>query len=110
MAQGDVITKIADVPANSFIITQPALGEHWRVEDVFASGDTTFHGYFQHYDGVISGLRIDISTHDVHYNSYRIRLGGPGLLPFYINNSLYMRVFNHSNVTRKCGLIALQIK
>ena len=110
MAQGDVRTQIADVPADSLMVIQPALGEHWRVEDVSAAGDGVNSGYFEYFDGVISGLEETISTHDINYNSYRMRKAGPGILPLYINNSLYIRLFNHSGGSRRCSLIALQIK
>jgi hypothetical protein len=110
MAQGDVLAQIADVLADSALVIQPAAGESWRVEDVFAAGDGTSSGYFQYYDGTDVGTSESTSADAVDLNSYRIAKAGPGILPIYINNSLYLQIYNNGGVAMKCGLIALQIK
>jgi hypothetical protein len=110
MAQGDVLAEITDVATLSFLDIQPPAGESWRVEDVFAAGDGTVDGYFRYYDGVDLGTTEIISTNDADFNSYRVAKAGPGILPIYINNSLYLQARNNSASSRKCGVIALQIK
>jgi hypothetical protein len=110
MAQGDVIAQITDVLASSDLVIQPAAGESWRVEDVFASGDGTTPGYFCYYDGTDVGTLENVSAGDGDLNSYRMAEAGPGIMPIYINNSLYLQIHNQSLSSRKCGLTALQIK
>ena len=110
MAQGDIRTEIAEVPAESFVAIQPASGEHWRVEDVFAAGDGTNAGFFEYFDGMRHSPSELTSIDDVDLNSYRMRKASAGILPLYINNSLHIRVYNHSLTFRWCGLVALQIK
>ena len=110
MAQGDIRTQVAGTPGDSLMVIQPALGEHWRVEEVFASGDGTNAGFFEYFNGVNHSPDEPVSPHPDDFNSYRVRKGGAGILPLYINNSLYIRVRNHAAVSRWCGLVALQIK
>ena len=109
MAQGDIRAETTNVAAAGYLNVQPAAGESWIIKDIFASGDATNAGWFCLYDGTSQSSHVNVSTDDFHFNSYRFRVG-PDLKCDYINNSLYLRVYNHSASARVCGIIALQIK
>ena len=109
MAQGDIRAEITSIAANSFLTIQPAAGESWILKDVFAAGNGTDKGGFRLYDGTDNSPMVDISVDDLNLNSYRMRVGSD-LKYDYIQNALYIQVYNRSATAKKCGVIALQIK
>ena len=112
MAQGDVIDDITDLATHTWYNIQPASGESYLIDDFFAAGDTVSSGNGSFYDGTD---RMDTpfttSTDDVEFNSYRQRQSKTHQeTMWHINNTLYWSVYNESASTRKCGIVAIQLK
>ena len=111
MAQGDIIVSIADLASHTLYVVQPPSGASWLVDDFFAAGDGTLQGYGQYYDGVDGGGKFFVSLTDGDFISYRAAQSKTHQeTMFHITNSLYWQVYNESAGTKKCGVVALQLK
>jgi len=108
MAQGDVKSMVLYIAADSYGYVQPPAGEHWMITDIGLWGDGTNAGSAALFDGTYRANFLFSYVPEDAFGTWHYQKGRP--CKVFINNSVYLEIFNHSPGAEYHSISAIQVK
>jgi len=105
MARGDVVNQLASVAAAAYLAVQPALGEEYLITEV---GSEDWVGTTPNKTPNVSARLYDGTNPSTICLFGEVNQGKP--LKIFINNSVYLSIYNHAAAAQHLSYCGIQTK